>query len=66
MVLPAQATGYKIGMLKILELRRYAEENLGDDFDIKAFHSVVIGNGSLPLDILEDLVHAYVATAQNA
>ena len=64
MVLPAQATGYKIGMLKILELRRYAENELGDAFDIKDFHTIVIGNGSLPLDVLDRLVRDYVEAAR--
>jgi uncharacterized protein (DUF885 family) len=61
-VLPAQATGYKVGMIKILELRQRAMDELGADFDIKEFHNVVIGNGSLPLDILEDLVLDYIET----
>ena len=61
-VLPAQATGYKVGMLKILELRQRALDKLGESFDIKAFHNVVIGNGSLPLDILEQRVLQYIET----
>jgi uncharacterized protein (DUF885 family) len=60
-VIPAQATGYKIGMLKILELRQRAMDALGDQFDIKEFHNIVIGNGSLPLEILEQLVDKYIA-----
>jgi uncharacterized protein (DUF885 family) len=59
-VLPAQATGYKIGMLKILELRQRAEEALGDDFDIKAFHNVVLGHGPMPLEILEQVVDDWI------
>ena len=59
-VLPAQATGYKVGMLKILELRQRAMDALGDQFDIKEFHNVVIGNGSLPLEVLEQLVQEYI------
>jgi uncharacterized protein (DUF885 family) len=59
-VLPAQATGYKVGMLKILELRQRAMEELGDQFDLKAFHDVVLGNGALPLDILDGLVEDYI------
>ena len=59
-VMPAQATGYKIGMLKILELRQRAMDALGDQFDIKEFHNIVIGNGSLPLEILEQLVDEYI------
>ena len=64
-VIPAQATGYKIGMLKILELRQRAMDTLGDDFDIKEFHNIVIGNGSLPLEILEQLVDDYIADFQS-
>jgi len=60
-VMPAQATGYKVGMLKILELRQQAMEQLGDRFDLKEFHNVVLGNGSMPLDILERVVQDYVA-----
>jgi len=59
-VIPAQATGYKIGMLKILELRQRTKDELGDQFDIKEFHNLVIGNGALPLDILEQLVDDYI------
>lgn len=61
-VLPAQATGYKVGMLKILELRQQAMDALGDQFDIKEFHNVVLGNGSIPLEILEQLVQDYIDT----
>ena len=61
---PAQATGYKIGMIKILELRQRAMDQLGDDFDLKEFHNVVLGNGSLPLSILERLVDAYIEAKQ--
>jgi pimeloyl-ACP methyl ester carboxylesterase len=59
-VMPAQATGYKIGMLKILELRQKAMDALGDRFDLKAFHNVVLTNGSVPLEILEQLVQKYI------
>ncbi|MCP4542192.1 MAG: DUF885 family protein [Chloroflexi bacterium] len=59
-VRPAQATGYKIGMLKILELRQQAMDQLGDRFDLKEFHRVVLGNGSMPLDILERAVQDYI------
>jgi uncharacterized protein (DUF885 family) len=61
-VWPGQAAGYKVGMVKILELRQRAMNQLGDSFDIKEFHNVVIGNGSLPLDVLERLVDEYIAT----
>ena len=61
MVLPGQATSYKIGMLKILELRAKAEEALGDKFDIRAFHDTVLGGGALPLTILERRVDDWIA-----
>ncbi|GAA0880052.1 DUF885 domain-containing protein [Algoriphagus jejuensis] len=60
MVIPGQATGYKIGMLKIQELRKMAETELGDKFDIKAFHDTVLGSGALPLEILEKEVKRWV------
>lgn len=59
--LPGQATGYKIGMIKIVELRRKAERELGDKFDIRSFHDLLIGSGSLPLPILERQVDRWVA-----
>ena len=61
MVMPGQATSYKIGMLKIQELRRNAEAALGDDFDIKAFHDTVLGGGALPLSVLERRVDQWIA-----
>jgi len=60
-VMPGQATAYKIGMIKILELRDMAKKQLGDKFDIREFHEVVLTNGALPLDVLEDLVNDYIA-----
>jgi len=59
-VLPGQATAYKIGMLKILELRKKAKDQLGDKFDIKAFHDVVLKSGALPLSVLEDRVNLWI------
>ena len=61
-VWPGQATSYKIGMLKILELRAKAENALGDKFDIRAFHDVILGNGAVPLNILERMVDDWIAS----
>jgi uncharacterized protein (DUF885 family) len=58
---PGQATSYMIGQLKIFELRRRAEQALGPRFDIRDFHAVVLENGALPLDLLEELVDLYIA-----
>jgi uncharacterized protein (DUF885 family) len=60
MVFPGQATGYKIGMIKIQELRKMAETELGDKFDLKGFHDTVLGGGALPLDLLEKVVKQWV------
>jgi uncharacterized protein (DUF885 family) len=58
---PGQALAYKIGQLKILELRTLAEKELGPKFDIRAFHDVVLRNGTLPLDILEEQVREWIS-----
>jgi uncharacterized protein (DUF885 family) len=63
-VMPSQATAYKIGMLKILELREKAKRALGAKFDIRQFHDVVLTNGALPLDVLEDLVNRWIKSKQ--
>lgn len=59
-VWPGQACAYKIGELKILELRERAKKELGDKFDIKEFHSVILKHASMPLEILEHLVNDYI------
>ena len=61
-VRPGQATSYKIGMMKILELREKAKRQLGDRFDIKGFHDTVLGGGGLPLAILERRVDQWIAS----
>ena len=61
-VWPGQACAYKIGMLKILELRERAKIKLGDQFELKEFHNVVLKNGAVPLDILDELIEDYIST----
>lgn len=63
-VWPGQACAYKVGELKIVELRERAREELGDRFDIKDFHTVVLKHGSVPLEVLEQLVQEYIATTK--
>ncbi|MFN8276855.1 MAG: DUF885 domain-containing protein [Chitinophagales bacterium] len=63
---PGQATGYKIGMLKILELREKAKREMGDRFDIRGFHDVVLMNGAVPLNILEELVDEWIAESKSS
>jgi uncharacterized protein (DUF885 family) len=62
---PAQALGYKMGQLKILELRAKAQQSLGSKFDIKAFHDEVIDSGALPLDVLETRIDSWIETQKN-
>ncbi len=65
-VWPGQALAYKIGELKIQELRAYAQRELGPGFDVRAFHDHVLGNGAVPLDLLEKNVKAWVAETKTA
>ena len=66
MAWPAQALGYKIGQLEILKLRAYGKELLGDRFDLRAFHDQIIGSGALPMDVLSDRIHDWVAQQKNS
>ena len=61
MAWPAQALGYKIGQLEILKLRQYAKDQLGNKFDLRAFHDEVLGGGALPMDVLAVRIHAWTA-----
>ncbi len=63
-VMPGQACSYKIGMMKILELRAKAKKVLGNQFDLKEFHNVVLKNGSVPLTILEEIIDEYIQDNQ--
>ena len=65
-VMPGQATSYKIGMMKIQQLRKKAEDELGDKFDIRAFHDTVLGGGALPLEILERRVDQWIEEVKAA
>ena len=61
---PGQALAYKLGEMKILELRQRAEETLGNRFDIREFHDLILGQGALPLDLLELIVDQYIDDAR--
>jgi uncharacterized protein (DUF885 family) len=62
---PGQATSYMVGQIKILDLRRRAERELGNRFDLRDFHAAVLENGALPLDLLEEQVEAYIASKKS-
>lgn len=64
--MPSQATAYKVGMIKLLELRHKAEQQLGSQFDIRDFHTLVLANGALPLDVLEQQVDLWIASKKQA
>ncbi|KIQ96923.1 DUF885 domain-containing protein [Lysobacter sp. A03] len=63
---PGQATAYKIGMIKIQQLRAKAEAELGDDFDIRSFHDAVLGGGAMPLTLLERRIDQWIASEKKA
>lgn len=66
LVIPGQATSYKVGMLKIQELRAKSEAALGDKFDIRSFHDAVLGGGAVPLSVLERIVDNWIETQKKA
>jgi uncharacterized protein (DUF885 family) len=61
---PGQALSYKMGQLKILELRAHAQKELGSKFDIREFHDQVIDSGALPLDVLQQQINDWIAQKQ--
>jgi uncharacterized protein (DUF885 family) len=63
---PGQAAAYKVGMIKIQQLRAKAEKELGADFDIRGFHDAVLGGGAMPLYLLERRVDQWIASEKNA
>ena len=64
LIMPGQALAYKIGQLKIMELKQRSKSALGDKFDIKEFHHVILGEGALPLDILEETIEEYIQSTK--
>ena len=64
-VLPGQALSYKVGMLTILDLRQRAKQQLGEDFDIREFHDVVLKNGAVPMQVLDDVINDYIRSKKN-
>jgi uncharacterized protein (DUF885 family) len=66
LVIPGQATAYKVGMIKIQELRARAEAELGERFDIRGFHDTILGGGAMPLDLLERRVNQWIAERKAA
>jgi uncharacterized protein (DUF885 family) len=64
-VMPGQACAYKIGMIKMVEMREKAQELLGEKFDVRQFHDVVLKNGSMPLNLLEQKVDEYIHQVKN-
>jgi uncharacterized protein (DUF885 family) len=66
MAIPGQALSYKIGQLKILELRAKAEKELGDKFNLSQFHSQVLDSGSIPLHVLEGKINRWIESLKKA
>jgi uncharacterized protein (DUF885 family) len=65
-VIPGQALSYKIGMMTILELRQRAEQELGEDYDIREFHDAVLKNGAVPMEVLNDVIDNYIQSKKDS
>jgi uncharacterized protein (DUF885 family) len=65
-VMPGQALSYKIGMMTILELRQRAEQELGEDYDIREFHDAVLKNGAVPMEVLNDVIDNYIQSKKDS
>jgi uncharacterized protein (DUF885 family) len=63
---PGQALGYKIGQLQILKLRQEAKDQLGEKFDLRAFHDQVLGAGALPMDVLANRIRSWIESQKRA
>jgi uncharacterized protein (DUF885 family) len=66
MAIPGQALGYKIGQLKIIEIRKRAEETLGSKFSIQKFHDEVLIDGCLPMDVFENKMNEWIKAQQSS
>ena len=66
LVIPGQATGYKIGMIDIQRMRKVAEEALGDNFDIRTFHDAILDGGALPMEMLDRKITQYIQDSKTA
>ena len=66
LVMPGQATAYKVGMIRIQQLRKKAETELGEQFDIRGFHDAILGGGAMPLDLLERRVDSWIASRKTS
>ena len=62
---PGQALAYKIGELRILQLRKEASERLGDKFDLRAFHDALLAGGAMPIDVLEKRMRTWITAQDN-
>ena len=66
LVMPGQATAYKVGMIRIQQLRKKAETELGEKFDIRGFHDTILGGGAMPMDLLERRVDSWIASRKTS